>query len=46
MSIVRVGLTSAKFAAGYDAIFGGKKKPAAKSAARSKTKRGSRRKKR
>jgi hypothetical protein len=26
MSIVRVGLSNKKFAAGYDAIFGGKRK--------------------
>jgi hypothetical protein len=30
VSIVRVGLSSDKFASGYDAIFGSKKKPPAK----------------
>lgn len=45
MSIVRVGLAETKhFAEGYDAIFGGKKKPAAKKA-RAQTKRGAKKKK-
>jgi len=46
MSIVRVGLTSAEFATGYDAIFGQKKKAATKSSAKRASKKTPRRKKR